>query len=273
VLTDKELEVASANLRAWNHWGRIWRLERKHGPLDPSTLRLMKTRTLIYRKMYIEMISYFGGLKDKTILDVGCGTSEYLKWLADDSERLVGVDISVEMLKLCREDMRKSIVVIVADALHLPFRDGVFDIGTTFQSLHHFPDWKKALTEMVRTAEQVSLYEPNEDSVFHKLMHYFRKIFRVEKRFKQTDEDYGLVEFQASGFSSTRIIPFLNKRGINAKVLVFGYIPVSLLAKISKLSPRLLYFAVAVEDLIRKIPILRDQLGNILVIGWKTNCR
>lgn len=273
-MTEKELAVAKANLRAWNHLGLIWRLQHKHHPPHPRVLRLIKIRALTYRRPYQEMVLSLGEPGGKLILDVGCGTSEYLEWLASDSTRVVGVDIAVEMLKLCREDIGKSnIDVVAADALHLPFRDEAFEMSTTFQALHHFPDWEKALTEMVRTSKKISLYEPNGDSILHRLMHLIRKTFRVEQRFKQTDEDYGSVEFQASGFSSTQTIEFLNRKGMNARARMFGMIPVSLLVMVSQLSLRLSYFVLAIEDLIRKIPIVRSQLGDMVVTGWKTSHR
>lgn len=270
VFTEKELEVARANIRAWNTWGRTWRFAREHYSPAPNILRMMKTRALTYQKVYFKVVSSLGGLKNKSILDVGCGTSDYLKWLTNDCERLVGVDVSVQMLKLCRYDMGKSnIELIAADALHLPFRDEAFDASMTFQALHHFPDWKKSLVEMMRTAGQVSLYEPNGDSLLHRLMHLIRKNLRVEQRFKQTDEVYELVEFQASGFSPKRIMNFLNGKGMDTKAFIFGIVPVSLLEMASSLSSRLLHFILIVEDLLRKMPILRNQLGNVLIIGWK----
>jgi hypothetical protein len=126
---------------------------------------------------------------------------------------------------------------------------------------------------MVRTAKQVSLYEPNGDSFFHRLMHLIRKYFRVEQRFKQTEEDYSLVEFHASGFRQKMIVKFLQRENVTAKVFMFGIIPVSILEKISSLSPLLLYSVIIVEDLLRKMPILQNQLGSMLLIGWKQNIK
>ncbi|MFX1537637.1 MAG: class I SAM-dependent methyltransferase [Promethearchaeota archaeon] len=266
----KELNVTRANLRTWNYWGRAWRLGRKNSSPDPHIMRLMKIRALTYRVAYLEMVKLFQGLKNKCVVDIGCGTSHYLGWLANDCKRLVGVDISVEMLKLCREDWGKSIELVAADALYLPFKDDVFDISTTFQALHHFANWEKALTEMTRTAKGVSVYEPNKESFLHRLMHLVRKNLRVEQRFRQTDEDYSLVEFQASGFHQKMLVGFLQKRReMNTKVFMFGIISVCMLEKISTLSTMLLHFVLVVEDLLRKMPILQNQLGGILVIGWK----
>jgi len=268
----EESEVVMANLRAWNYWGRTWRLQRK-SPIDPHALQLMKARSLIYQKVYLKMALSLGGLKGKNVLDIGCGTSEYHMWLARDCERLIGVDISIEMLKLCREDMGKSIELVAADALHLPFREGVFDASMTFQALHHFPDWESALTEMMRTARQVSLYEPNGDSVLHRLMHLIRKTFRVEQRFKQTEDVYELVEFQAGGFSSARITRFFEGTGMSVKLFMFGIMPESLLKNFLRLSSRMLFLAFTLEDLMGKMPIIRNQLGDMLVIGCcSTNC-
>lgn len=79
VLTDKELEVKWANLRAWNYWGRIWRIERKESSPDAHTMKLMKARALTYRKVYKKIVLSLAGLGSKSILDIGCGTSEYHK--------------------------------------------------------------------------------------------------------------------------------------------------------------------------------------------------
>ena len=263
VYTDEEREVALANLKSYNYCGRVWLLGRARVN-SPQIVRLMKVRALTYRKVCLEIASSINKLKEKNVLDVGCGTSEYQEWLAENCARLFGVDISVEMLRLCRHDKGKSIELIAADAMHLPFKDGAFDLTTIFQSLHHVPNWQKALKEMVRTSKQVSLYEPNGDSIFHRLMHLIRG---REKRFKQTNEDYNLVEYQASGFSPTMITCFLKRKSMITCTYMSDILPVSLLEKLSRRSPRVLFIVFTAEDFIRKIPILRNQLGNMLIIG------
>lgn len=265
--TEKELEVVRANLRAWNYWGRIWRSKEKSHP-SVTDLELMKSREIMYLKVYLEMASVLGGLKNKTVLDVGCGSSEYHKWSVVCGAKVFGVDISVEMVKL-GYDRVKSVEWIVADALHLPFKDGAFDISMTFQALHHFPNWKKALIEMLRTSKAISSFEPNGNSFFHRLMDSIRLIFRVEKRFKQVQEDYKLVEPYASGFSPMVLMRFLEGRGVKCKLFMSGILPASLLRIFYKLSPQLAYSILAVENLIRKIPVLRNQLGGFLLVGLK----
>jgi SAM-dependent methyltransferase len=264
---NRELEVEKANLRAWNHWGRTWRFDRKNHPPNANTLQLMKIRTLTYLRVYSQIVFSTGGLKGKSVLDIGCGASEYQKWFADSCDELVGVDISTEMLKLCREDRGKAVELVAADALHLPFRDEAFDASMTFQALHHFPNWQKAVFEMVRTAKQVIVYEPNGDSVFHRFMNWTRGALRSEQRFKQIDEDYELVEFRAAGFSPASMMNLLETKGMRAKLFMFGLVPVSWLQKIFRLSPLIMFLVLHFEDLVGEMPLMRSQLGGILVIG------
>ncbi|MEM4713717.1 MAG: methyltransferase domain-containing protein [Candidatus Bathyarchaeia archaeon] len=267
-LTDEELKIAKANLRAWNYWGKTWQEEK--GPIASHNLELIKSREITYLKAYFELSTVLGGLENKNVLDVGCGTSEYHKWSVISGAQVVGVDISIEMIKLGR-GRAKGINHVVADALNLPFKDGAFDVSMTFQALHHFPDWKQALAEMLRTSRAIVVYEPNRDSFLHRLMHLIRLIFRIERRFKEIDEDYKLVEPFAVGFSSKVLVRFLEEQGLKCKVLMSGILPVSLLRMFYKLSPSIAFYILMVENLTRKIPILQSQLGGFLLVGWKTN--
>ena len=44
---------------------------------------------------------------------------------------------------------------------------------------------------------------------------------------EQIDEEYGLVEFQASGFSPMNVAAFLNGKGMSVKTFMFGLFPVT----------------------------------------------
>lgn len=263
---ENELEIKQANIRAWDNWGRTWLLGRAQAH-SPQVNWFMKIRELIYRRVYLDMTSVIGNLEEKTVLDIGCGTSEYQKWLAQDCAQLCGLDISLEMLRLCRHDRGKSLALISADAHNLPFKNGAFNVTTTFQALHHFPNWKKALKEMIRISQQISIYEPNGDSIFHRFMHMIRLFFRIEQRFKNTDEDYRLVEYHASGFSPSMITNVLMKNNMNTKSFMSGILPETLIKKASRRFRRLLYILFKAEDFIRRIPIIRNQLGGMLIIG------
>jgi SAM-dependent methyltransferase len=86
-----------------------------------------------------------------TVLDVGCGSGDWLAALARFNTRVVGVDIDEDMLSLARARSSGSdnveIRAVAAEALDLP--DGEFDAVTCFTALPYL-DQDTALSEMAR---------------------------------------------------------------------------------------------------------------------------
>ena len=83
-----------------------------------------------------------------TILDLGCGTGLYTERLKDMGYDMISLDYSMEMLKVAKSKIDGEF--IRADALHLPFRDSVFDGIIAITSFEFFPDPEKAINEMRR---------------------------------------------------------------------------------------------------------------------------
>ncbi|MCR3906942.1 MAG: class I SAM-dependent methyltransferase [Tenericutes bacterium] len=265
---DTNLEVKLANRSAWNTLGSGWRNDLgQKVPVDVR--RMIETRKRFYQKVYGMIDSFFGSLKGRVVLDLGCGFSDYQFWLIRDSGCLVSVDLSVEMVKLCREHLENKNLFVVADAEHLPFREGVFDVALTFQALHHFPCWKSSLREMKRVSDGLAFYEPNGKSVPHVIMHLIRKTFHTENRAKTVKDDYALVEFHAEGFSGGEVANFLKSEGFNVCLRTVGIIPVSVMQNLSKIFPFASCLVDCVENLFMKIPFVRGQLGNLVVSARK----
>jgi len=69
-------------------------------------------------------------------LDVGCGSGLSTIALKEIAARVVGVDSSAEMIALAPKN--SGIEFEVADAEHLPFAEGEFDLLTVSQAIHWF---------------------------------------------------------------------------------------------------------------------------------------
>jgi ubiquinone/menaquinone biosynthesis C-methylase UbiE len=90
---------------------------------------------------------------DESLLDVGCGYGEFLKYLrrVGHRGRLVGLDQSTAMVAetggaaLCAE----------GDAQSLPFGDRAFDAATARHMLYHVPDIARAVAELARVCGRV----------------------------------------------------------------------------------------------------------------------
>lgn len=78
------------------------------------------------------------------VLDVATATGNTAFALAAHARRVVGVDLTPEMLVQAREQARARSITNVAfqeaDAERLPFPDGSFDLVTCRIAAHHFPD-------------------------------------------------------------------------------------------------------------------------------------
>lgn len=84
------------------------------------------------------------------VLEVGCGSGRFLKYLSDKAGLLVGVDPSHAIYaadKLIGPD--SHVILVKASANDLPFADNTFDFVYSIGVLHHIPDTFKAMQACV----------------------------------------------------------------------------------------------------------------------------
>jgi ubiquinone/menaquinone biosynthesis C-methylase UbiE len=93
------------------------------------------------------------------ILDVGTGPAQLAVELCRQAgtARVTGVDLSEAMLEVARSNIRQALLedrieVRRCDAKQLPFADGSFGAVISNSIVHHIPDPKVVLAEMVRVA-------------------------------------------------------------------------------------------------------------------------
>lgn len=96
-------------------------------------------------------------------LDVGCGTGELTRVLAEESPgHVVGCDADAQLLAVARE----QIPVVAGDACRLPFAEDSFDLVVCQALLINLPDPVAALKEFARvSSDLVATIEPNNAEV------------------------------------------------------------------------------------------------------------
>jgi ubiquinone/menaquinone biosynthesis C-methylase UbiE len=88
----------------------------------------------------------------RTILEAGVGTGRFAVPLGARNLRVVGVDLSVEMMRRARAKGVGSLVR--ADVLHLPLRDRSVDAAYMVHVLQILPDPRPVLAELGRVARR-----------------------------------------------------------------------------------------------------------------------
>ncbi len=126
-----------------------WAKGYDHSWLSP---RLEKTQ-----RQTIEKIP--GEISGKTILDLGTGTGNLLIFLAPQKpQKLVGLDISPEMIKQAKEKTKDipSVELAVADAEKIPYPENTFDYVICNNVLHHIAQdkAKKVFSEVKRVLKK-----------------------------------------------------------------------------------------------------------------------
>jgi ubiquinone/menaquinone biosynthesis C-methylase UbiE len=144
----------------FNDWARAGRgesMERGHRPVGEQAIARMHVPA------------------DAHVLDLGCGSGWATRLLAESATqgRVVGIDISDEMIEVAREASKKfeNVEFRVGSAERLPFDDATFTHGFSMESLYYYSDVGAALREVRRVlalgglfAAVVDLYQENEPS-------------------------------------------------------------------------------------------------------------
>jgi ubiquinone/menaquinone biosynthesis C-methylase UbiE len=105
----------------------------------------------VERNLLSWLLGYFPSAR--SVLEVGCGSGHFIRWLSGTGLRVVGLDRAPAMLA---ETQRRSpgIPVVLGDAHRLPFRDGAVDLALLVLTLEFLDDPAVALSEAVRVARQ-----------------------------------------------------------------------------------------------------------------------
>ena len=91
-------------------------------------------------------------VRDRDVLDAGCGHGWYCQWLLDRGARVVGVDRSVRMAGLATKRLGNRARIIHGDVSDLGdvLADATFDIVLSSLVLHYVDDVGKAFCEFAR---------------------------------------------------------------------------------------------------------------------------
>lgn len=95
------------------------------------------------------LISLLGVVEEGRYIDIGCGTGNYTKALADAGLNITGVEPSATMLSHARQANR-DILFIQAYAEDLPLQANSFDGAIATFTIHHWNNLRQGMKEIAR---------------------------------------------------------------------------------------------------------------------------
>jgi ubiquinone/menaquinone biosynthesis C-methylase UbiE len=94
-------------------------------------------------------------LRDKRVLDAGCGTGRWIQYLTAQHARACGIDLCEPMLQQAIRKHNVSSRCAAGDLNRLPFASNTFDLALCSLTLSYTPDIRCAVAELSRVARTV----------------------------------------------------------------------------------------------------------------------
>jgi SAM-dependent methyltransferase len=95
----------------------------------------------------------FESLRDKDVLEIGCGSGVHTKALAAAGARVTGIDLTPRAVELTGRRLAAhglAATVVEGDAERLPFPDASFDWVWSWGVIHHSSNTERVLEEIAR---------------------------------------------------------------------------------------------------------------------------
>ena len=112
------------------------------------------------RECYPFVLNAINNIHFNKVLDLGCGTGVILKEISsiNSDVELFGLDLSENMIAKATQRLGTTANLSVGDAENLPYADNTFDLVCCVESFHHYPNPKKALSEINRVLKNGGLF-------------------------------------------------------------------------------------------------------------------
>jgi ubiquinone/menaquinone biosynthesis C-methylase UbiE len=102
----------------------------------------------------INLINSYSNLKDKFILDCGCGSGDYLLSFFNYSEKVFGIEYSEKKVEKFKSFGISVANVVQGNIEDMPFDHQKFDLVLLNEVLEHIPNQEKALKEIYRVLKK-----------------------------------------------------------------------------------------------------------------------
>jgi ubiquinone/menaquinone biosynthesis C-methylase UbiE len=151
----------------------------------------------------------------RRVLEIGCGTGIFLEKVAPSGARLVGLDLSEDLLAKARARLAgaPNDVLHRGNAEHLPYADASFDAVYGSSVLHHL-DLDRALGEVLRVLRPGGRCAFTEPNIVNPQVALMFRLGLTKKYFGVSPDEMAFSRFRAmgalreAGFAEPLVRPF-----------------------------------------------------------------
>ncbi|MDR5589718.1 class I SAM-dependent methyltransferase [Christiangramia sp. SM2212] len=209
---------------------RIWSYFRN------GSLNRIKKETGVEQDIYNLHKDWFGDLRIKKVLDLGCYAGNSLSiYLAENSGEYIGIDLSDKGIERLQKRIEKfsTARAVAVDFLSDDFQDRDFDLIYAYGVLHHFQDLDELITKLDEKLSDGGIivsHDPLKTS-------WPIKIIRGIYRPFQSDKAWEWPFSKKSFYKLKQAFNILDKRAVLGKAkwsAIFGLLPISSERKLTK---------------------------------------
>lgn len=153
------------------------------------------------------------------ILEAGCGTGHWLNSLGHLGKNLFGVDYSIGMLNVAKNNLTPANLVN-ADANKLPFKNNFFDLIYVINAIHHFNNPEKFVRDSFHLLKNngaicIIGIEPRESKNSWYMYKYFARTYEIDMErfptFKSLEENMMSAGFKNISTSPVHTVSTIKK--------------------------------------------------------------
>ena len=161
----------------------------------------------LYRKVDIQ--------SKKNILDIGCGTGVITADIASLTEgEVTGIDIDDKKLEYAKGEVPDRVNLMIADVLHLPFRDCTFDLVVFSIVLTHIHEQQEAVNEMARVTQENGVVLATLEPDYAGMLSY--PVSKAEPVFEKFMKESGIEMY-----TGRKLLYFFRKAGLKTEIGLF----------------------------------------------------
>ncbi len=101
------------------------------------------------------LTTFWSPVKGCSVIEIGCGSGRFLKWLSSQGHMVTGIDLSETLIHEAIRKTPNDVKVFKCDALNLPFKKGSYDVAFFVFSLEFMSAPESAIMEALRIVKEM----------------------------------------------------------------------------------------------------------------------